>query len=58
MTDDEVSQYLVHPALRDRLDAWLISQGFRVDRVPPEFEGEDSLPTYLISPGDELMRRG
>lgn len=48
--DDQVSQYLVHPALRPRLDAWLRSQGFRVDRLPPDVEGESSLPTYLVAP--------
>jgi hypothetical protein len=45
-----VVQYLIHPALRPRLDEWLTSQGFQVGRLPTDVEGEDSLPTYLISP--------
>jgi hypothetical protein len=57
VSDDEVSQYLVHPALRPALDEWLTSRGLRVDRLPTDVAGEDSLPTYLISPGDELMEQ-
>jgi len=53
---DEVVQYLIHPALRPRLDAWLTAQGLRVDRLPPEIEGKDSLPTFLVAVGDDLMR--
>lgn len=49
---DQVSQYLVHPALRPRLDAWLESQGFRVDRLPADVEGEGQLPTYLVAPAE------
>lgn len=52
---DEVVQYLIHPALREKLDAWLASQGLRVDRLPAEVEGDDSLPTFLVAPTDELM---
>lgn len=53
MTDQDVSQYLIHPALRPRLDKWLIDQGFRIDLLPLD---DDSLPTYLVAPGERLMR--
>lgn len=49
-SEEEVVQYLIHPALRPRLDAWLITQGLRIDRLPPDVEGEDSLPTFLVAP--------
>lgn len=57
MTDDDTPvQYLIHAALRPQLDEWLALRGFRVDRLPPEVEGPDSLPTYLVAPDDASMR--
>jgi hypothetical protein len=52
-----VVQYLIHPALRPALDQWLASRGLRVDLLPAEMQDEDDLPTYLIAPTEELMRR-
>lgn len=55
--DGGVVQYLIHPALRADLDAWLATRNLQVIRLPAEVEGEDSLPTYLVSPTQEAMDR-
>jgi hypothetical protein len=46
-------QYLIHPAFRARLDAWLASQGMRVDRMPESEQREDQLDLYLVAPDIE-----
>lgn len=51
MSDDPV-QYLIHPALRPSLDAWLESRGMRVDPLPAEMQSPDQLVTYLVAPAD------
>lgn len=52
-------QYLIHPAMRPWLDAYLAQQGFRVDLAPKELqdEGDDALPIYLVTPTAERMAR-
>ena len=52
----EISQYLIHPALRPQLDAWLHEHGFRIDRLPPALEGRDTMPTFLVSPTGARLR--
>lgn len=47
----EMVQYLIHPVIRPRIDAWLESQGLSVGRIP---SSPDDLPTYAIVPGEEL----
>ncbi|MET9436940.1 hypothetical protein [Streptomyces sp. NPDC006551] len=51
MTDPDVRQVLVHPAVWPHLELWLATRGLVLGRVPVE----DDLPTYamvLAAPGD------
>jgi hypothetical protein len=43
----DLVQYLIHPALRPHLDAWLASRGLTTGRVPTD---EGDLPMYAIVP--------
>lgn len=53
-------QYLIHPAMRPWLDAFLEGRGFEVVLLPDELQDkeEDSLPIYMPMLTDERMRRG
>jgi hypothetical protein len=56
--NSEVCEYLIHPALKPKLDAWLLTQGIEVHRAPfLDSDEPDALPVYLLTPTDELMRR-
>lgn len=52
----EIANYLIHPALRPQLDAWLQAQGFKVDRLPPDLSGRDTWPTYMVTPTGARLR--
>lgn len=50
----DVVQYVVTPALRPHLDAYLTALGFEVQPYP--FQSEDDLPTFVVVPGESRMR--
>lgn len=48
---DDVSMYLIHPALKPGLDEFLESRGLEVRRTPwLDDPDEDALPVYLVAP--------
>lgn len=49
MTDNEIRQVLVHPAVWPHLIDWLSSRGITLGRIP-DGELEDGLPTYVMTP--------
>ena len=51
---DPVVQYVIHPALRAHLDAYLAALGFEVAPVPEQ--DPDALPTFLVSPTAARLR--
>jgi hypothetical protein len=59
--EGDVSEYLVHPAFKPRLDAWLATQGMEAVRMPfLDGEDPDAIPIYNIQPTQEtweLWRR-
>lgn len=49
---DEVRQVVVHPAIWQHLEAWLLHRGLVLCLMPPT---ADDLPTYVMQPTAELM---
>ena len=50
---DDVSMYLIHPALKPSLDEYLEGRGFEVVRTPwLDDQSENALPVYLVAPKD------
>lgn len=58
MPESDVSQYLIHPALKPRLDEWLKSQGLEAVRVPfLDDDSPEALPVYNVQPTAEAWNR-
>lgn len=52
---DGVRQILMHDALVPAFEEWLVSRGLELHCVG-KF-GEDDLPSWIVSPTDETIRR-
>jgi hypothetical protein len=53
--DNEVVQYVIHPALRPTIDRFLKSLGYETIAVAEA--SLEELATFVISPTDELLKR-
>lgn len=55
--NDDVSMYLIHPAMKPWLDEFLESRGIEVRRTPwLDDDDPDAIPVYLLAPKE--VRRG
>lgn len=52
--DGAIAQYVVHPALRGRLEAWLRAEGFETQRMPDSGVGD--VATFVVVPGEDRAR--